>query len=143
MPEAIATLTAIPAVATGLPLTSCNWTTGACVKAAPLMALAGGWVTMPSRPAPPATAVAVKVTGSPVIPAGAASAVTGVTVPCCTQLIEVVTITRISAVSARHLTSFICPHLQFGLIIVLHADKRYLTICLSEKNDIDYGMQNK
>src|SRR5437879_5880836 len=50
---------------TGLPEPSCSWITGCCRKGTPLCALADGCVTIASRVALPAVAVAVNVTGLP------------------------------------------------------------------------------
>src|SRR5207237_626447 len=64
-PDWILTPTATLAWPTGLPEPSCSWITGCCRKGTPLCALAEGCVTIASRVALPAVAVAEKVTGLP------------------------------------------------------------------------------
>src|ERR1044071_5261110 len=56
-PEASAAVTTIPDCATGFPDASRSWSTGCCANAAPLVALADGWVVMVSWDAPPAPIV--------------------------------------------------------------------------------------
>ena len=61
-------VTSTPAWLTGLPLASCNWTTGCWASGAPLRAVAEGGVVRTSRAAAPAVPCAVNVTGLPVRP---------------------------------------------------------------------------
>src|ERR1044071_6199268 len=56
-PEAIAAVTTMPDCATGFPDASRSWITGCWANAAPLVALADGWVVMPSCDAAPAVSV--------------------------------------------------------------------------------------
>src|SRR5437667_10572372 len=64
-PVAITAVTGTPAPPAGLPAPSRTWSTGCGVHAAPRAAVAGGWVVIVSWLAPPAVAVALKVTGEP------------------------------------------------------------------------------
>src|SRR5438128_12701497 len=64
-PEAITAVTGTPAPPTGFPAASRTWITGCGVNAAPLAAVAGGWVVIVSCAAAPAVAIAEKVTGDP------------------------------------------------------------------------------
>ena len=74
-PEAIVALTVMPSWLTGLPEASCSWMTGCCRKATPLCTVADGCVVIASFATGPAVAVAVKLTGLPVMPPPAAVAV--------------------------------------------------------------------
>src|ERR1041385_3836246 len=58
-PEARAAVTTMPDCATGFPEASRSWSTGCCAKAAPLAALAEGWVVIVSCDAAPAGSVVV------------------------------------------------------------------------------------
>src|SRR5437016_5439851 len=81
-PDWILTPTATLAWPTGLPEPSCNWITGCCRKGTPLCALADGCVTIASRVALPAVAVAVNVTGLPAsVPDAAVRVLSPATVP--------------------------------------------------------------
>src|SRR2546422_1653515 len=81
-PDWILTPTATLAWPTGLPEPSCNWITGCCRKGTPLCALADGCVTIASRVALPAVAVAVNVTGlPPSVPDAAVRVLSPATVP--------------------------------------------------------------
>src|SRR2546430_260236 len=64
-PEAITAVTGTPAPPAGLPAPSRTWSTGCGVNAAPLAAVAGGWVVIVSCAAAPAVAIAEKFTGDP------------------------------------------------------------------------------
>src|SRR5256712_11650226 len=64
-PEAITADTCTPAPPAGLPAPSRTWSTGCGVNAAPLAAVAGGWVVIVSWVAAPAPAVALQGTGAP------------------------------------------------------------------------------
>src|SRR5436309_11613194 len=74
-PEAIVAVTVMSIWLTGLPEASCSWMTGCWRKATPLCTVADGWVVIASLAAGPAVAVAVNVTGLPVMPLPAAVAV--------------------------------------------------------------------
>ncbi len=69
-PEAIAAVTTVPLVATGLPAASWSCTTGCCGKATSFWTLVEGSVVMTSRPALPAPSVIVPETAGvrPVAP---------------------------------------------------------------------------
>src|ERR1044071_2479270 len=56
-PEARGAVTTIPDWATGFPEASRSWSTGCCANAAPLVALADGWVVIVSCDAAPAVSV--------------------------------------------------------------------------------------
>src|SRR5437667_7372592 len=58
-PEAITAVTGTPAPPAGLPAPSRTWSTGCGVNAAPLVAVAGGWVVIVSCVAVPAPSVIV------------------------------------------------------------------------------------
>src|SRR5438067_8386914 len=74
-PEAIDARTVMPNWLTGLPEASCSWMTGCWRKATPLCTVADGCVVIASFATGPAVAVAVNVTGLPVMPLPAAVAV--------------------------------------------------------------------
>src|SRR5437763_1109352 len=81
-PDWILTPTATLAWPTALPEPSCSWITGCCKKGTPLCALADGCVTIASRVALPAVAVAEKVTGLPAsVPDAAVRVFSPATVP--------------------------------------------------------------
>src|SRR2546428_3854866 len=64
-PVAITAVTGTPAPPAGVPPPSRTWSTGCGGNAAPLAAVAGGWVVIVSWGAAPAVALALKVTGEP------------------------------------------------------------------------------
>src|SRR2546426_445536 len=64
-PVAITAVTVTPAPPTAFPAASRTWITGCGVNAAPLAAVAGGWVVIVSCAAAPAVAIAEKFTGDP------------------------------------------------------------------------------
>ncbi len=68
-------VTTTPIWLTGLPLASCNCTTGCCASGAPLRAVLDGGVVRASCVAVPAVPVAVNVTGLPVKPEAVAVSV--------------------------------------------------------------------
>src|SRR5436190_5592946 len=68
-------VTTTPIWLTGLPLASCNCTTGCCAIGAPLRAVLDGGVVRASCVAVPAVPVAVNVTGLPVKPEAVAVSV--------------------------------------------------------------------
>src|SRR5207245_11272158 len=74
-PEAFAALTVLPGWLTGLPEASGSGMRGCCRKATPLCTVADGCVVIASFATGPAVAVAVKLTGLPVMPPPAAVAV--------------------------------------------------------------------
>src|SRR5206468_5636869 len=78
-------VTTTPPWLTGLPLASCNCTTGCGASGAPLCALLDGGVVSTRRVAVPAVPVAVNVAGLPLIPDPAAVAVS-VFVPAVVQI---------------------------------------------------------
>src|SRR5438552_2739558 len=74
-PEAIDARTVMPNWLTGFPEASCSWMTGCWRKATPPCTVADGCVVIASFATGPAVAVAVNVTGLPVMPLPAAVAV--------------------------------------------------------------------